>query len=232
MIEDACEGLGSTVGGRPLGSFGDARRVRLLPEQADHDRRGRHGRHRRRRPRRDDAQPAQPGPRQRRHVAAARAARLQLPARRDVRGGRAWPSSSGSRSCGPGGRASPPRTSALSAAADWVTLPRRRTGRVGRLVRVRRPAASRDRPRRAHRPARRARRPDATVLLADPPAAVLPVDLRVRARRLPGHGAGRRVDAGAAVLEPPDRRRGAPTSPRRSPTSYAPMRAAEPRVCP
>ena len=36
--------------------------------------------------------------------------------------------------------------------------------------------------------------PSATVLLADPPATVLSLDVRVQARRLPGHGAGRRVD--------------------------------------
>ena len=48
---------------RPAGRFGRAsRRVRLLPEQADHDRRGRHRRHRVRGGVAPAEEPAQPGP--------------------------------------------------------------------------------------------------------------------------------------------------------------------------
>ncbi len=45
VIEDSCEGLGSTVDGVPLGGFGDVAVVRLLPQQAGHDGRRRDGRH-------------------------------------------------------------------------------------------------------------------------------------------------------------------------------------------
>ena len=45
LIEDACESLGAEYRGRPLGSHGPAGGVRVLPEQADDDRRGRRRRH-------------------------------------------------------------------------------------------------------------------------------------------------------------------------------------------
>ena len=88
-------GRSSRMPARALGSSGQRpaagelrrhRGVRLLPQQADHDRRRRHGRHRRPGARRADAQPAQPGSRRRRDLAPARPARLQLPARRVVGG--------------------------------------------------------------------------------------------------------------------------------------------------
>ena len=43
LIEDACEALGAHYKGAPIGSHGPPRGVRLLPEQADHDGRGRDG---------------------------------------------------------------------------------------------------------------------------------------------------------------------------------------------
>ena len=55
LIEDACEALGRAADGRPpCGSRSARPGLRLLPEQADHHRRGRHDRHRRRRAGRDD----------------------------------------------------------------------------------------------------------------------------------------------------------------------------------
>ena len=47
VIEDSCEALGAVYQGRPAGTLGRLRRVRLLPQQADHHRRGRGDRHRR-----------------------------------------------------------------------------------------------------------------------------------------------------------------------------------------
>ena len=41
LIDDACEALGARYKGRPLGVAGPAGGLRLLPEQADHDGRGR-----------------------------------------------------------------------------------------------------------------------------------------------------------------------------------------------
>ena len=49
LIEDACESLGAEYRGRPLGAHGPCRGVRVLPEQADGDRRRRSRRRRTRR---------------------------------------------------------------------------------------------------------------------------------------------------------------------------------------
>ena len=43
LIDDSCEALGAEYKGARLGSHGTSGRLRLLSEQADHDRRGRHG---------------------------------------------------------------------------------------------------------------------------------------------------------------------------------------------
>ena len=43
LIQDACEALGARYKGEPAGSQGAVRRLRVLSEQADHDRRGRDG---------------------------------------------------------------------------------------------------------------------------------------------------------------------------------------------
>ena len=65
------------------------RDLRLLPEQADHDGRGRHGHDRRRRAAGGPAVAHEPGPRRHGPVARARSPRLQLPPRRALgRGGR------------------------------------------------------------------------------------------------------------------------------------------------
>ena len=85
LIDDSCEALGARYKGRPARRAGPGRRLGVLPEQADHDRRGR---------RRDDVvggdveaaqEPAQPGSRRRRRLARPRAARVQLPHRRHPR---------------------------------------------------------------------------------------------------------------------------------------------------
>ena len=67
------------------------RRLRLLPEQADHHRRGRHDHDRRPGRRAGAAQHRQPGPLGQRRLAGAPAARVQLPDGRDVGGGRPRP---------------------------------------------------------------------------------------------------------------------------------------------
>ena len=67
------------------------RRLRLLPQQADHHRRGRHDHHRRPGRRAGAAQHRQPGPLRQRRLAGAPAAGIQLPDGRDVGRGRARP---------------------------------------------------------------------------------------------------------------------------------------------
>ena len=85
LVQDACEALGARVQGR-AGRLARRRRgLRLLSEQADDDRRGRDGHHALRGGAAAARQPAQPGPRRRRRLARARAARLQLPDRRHPR---------------------------------------------------------------------------------------------------------------------------------------------------
>ena len=79
---------------RPLQGSGDrvagtACRLRLLPEQADHDGRGRDGHHALRARMAPPAEPAQPGSRRLRGLARARKAGVQLSARRHSRRDRA-----------------------------------------------------------------------------------------------------------------------------------------------
>ena len=205
VIEDACEALGSSVGGRPLGQLRRRRRLRLLPEQADHDRRGRHGRDRRPDPRRHDAEPPQPGPRRGRDVAAhvrlgynyrldelsAALGVAQLERLDELRA-----------RAGAGRRRVRARP---SAAATGSRCPRAGAGEIGRLVRLRRPA-----------------RPeiDRDRSWADSPRGVptrpyfAPLHLQpfyrepsVTGRRFPGHRARRRLDARVPVLVPPCGRR-------------------------
>ena len=86
---------------------------------------------------------------------------------------------------------------------DWVTLPRAGPGEiVDWFVYVIRLHPEIDRDRIIDRLAELGRS-DASVLRADPPPAVLPSDVRVPARRLPGHRTGRGVHARPAVLVPP-----------------------------
>jgi perosamine synthetase len=63
ITEDACEGLGSTIDGRPLGSFGDVAVFAFYPNKQITTGEG-DGRDRRPCPRRHDAKPRQPGARQ------------------------------------------------------------------------------------------------------------------------------------------------------------------------
>ena len=112
---------------------------------------------------------------ERRDLASARAARLQLPARRDVGRRRRRPARAASPSCGPvatGSRA------AYDRALGGLRLGRPARAPVPasrrRLVRLRRPAGSRDRPRPRDRRPRRPRHPGASLLQPAPPPAVLP----------------------------------------------------------
>ena len=148
--------------------------VRVLPEQADHDRRRRHGRHRR------------PGAGRRRCAACAtRAATTDGTWLRHVRLGynyrldelsaalgvaqlERWPS------CGPGRDRVAAAYERGARRPDWVTLPTAGPGRDRRLVRVRRSARSAtiDRDRLIGRLAR-PRRAVPPVLQPAPPPAVL-----------------------------------------------------------
>ncbi len=80
VLEDSCEALGAEYKSLPGRPSGRRRRLRLLPQQADHHRRRRADRHRSRRCGHDDAGTAQPGSRPRRYLAGAHLPRLQLPA--------------------------------------------------------------------------------------------------------------------------------------------------------
>ena len=60
IVEDACEALGAVhADGTPVGGRGHPAVVRLLRQQAAHDRRGRHGHDRRRRPSRRGSTPSE-----------------------------------------------------------------------------------------------------------------------------------------------------------------------------
>ena len=93
LIDDACEALGARLQGAAGRRPGPGRRLRVLPQQADHDRRGRH----RHDPVGGDLaaaqEPSQPGARRRWRLARPRAARLQLPDRRHPARRSAWASS-------------------------------------------------------------------------------------------------------------------------------------------
>ena len=79
LIQDACEALGAEYRGRAGRLARAAGRLRLLPEQADDDGRGRDGHDALRGGVAAAEEPAQPGARRRRRLARARAARLELP---------------------------------------------------------------------------------------------------------------------------------------------------------
>ena len=175
VIEDACEGLGSTVDGRPLGSFGDVSVFAFYPNKqittgeggmvvTDDDDLAETMRSLRNQGRDSDGtwlRHVRLGYNYRLDEMSAAVGVAQLERLAELRAGRARVAAAYERALG---------------GADWITLPAAGPGRVGRLVRLRRPAASRDRSGRAHRTARRARRAEPAVLLPDPPAAVLPVD--------------------------------------------------------
>ena len=182
LIQDSCEALGAEYKGAPDRLARSRRGLRLLSEQADHDRRGRDG---------DDALgrgvaaaavAAQPGPRRRGRLARARAPRLQLPPGRHQRRARPRPAREARRDPG----AARGRREALRRAARRH---RRRRDPVRRrrrphavVVRLRR-QASRQRGARARDRALRARGDRLQPLSAvDPPAAVHARALRLRAK--------------------------------------------------
>ena len=126
-----------------------ARGLRLLPEQADDDGRGRHGHHRRRRARRAAALARQSGPLRLRRLARARQARLQLPHGRAVGG------------CRPGADRAPRRYLACVPQSRPATTSCSRASRASRFPPRTAPATCargsslRDPPRRRPRPQRR-----------------------------------------------------------------------------
>ena len=88
LIEDSAEVLGSTCAGRQCGSFGREGGLRLLPEPADHNRRGRDRGHKRAGTRAPLPQHGESGTGRRCRVAQPRSPRLQLPDERTLRGAR------------------------------------------------------------------------------------------------------------------------------------------------
>ena len=202
VIEDACEGLGSTTDGRPLGSFGDVAAFAFYPNKqittgeggmvvtddtvlADtmrslrnqgRDADGTWLRH------------VRLGYNYRLDELSAAVGVAQLERLEELRRGRARVVAAYERGLD---------------GCDWATLPTPRAGRDRRLVRLCHPAAPGVRPRPDHHSAGRAGRSDTSVFRADPPAAVLPNDVRVPPRRLPGHRTGRGIHARHAVLVPP-----------------------------
>ena len=91
LIQDSCEALGAEYKGAPHRLARSRRGVRVLSEQADHDRRGRNGHDALGRGVAAAALAAQPGPRRRGRLARARAPRVQLPHRRHQRRARPRP---------------------------------------------------------------------------------------------------------------------------------------------
>ena len=140
VIEDACEGLGSTIDGRPLGSFGDVAVFGFYPNKqittgeggmvvTDDPTLADVMRSLRNQGRDTDGTWL-------RHVRLGYNYRLdELSAAVGVA-----PARAARRNCGPVARGSRARTSALWAGVDWVTLPRAGSRRDRGLVRLRRPA--------------------------------------------------------------------------------------------
>ena len=129
MIEYACEALGSTDCRSTYWQLWRCERLRVLRQQARSRPGGRYRRDRLGRTCRHNAKPPEPGARSRCDMAAPRSPRLQLPARRDVGGGRRRPARAASTSCA----AARERVVAGYAAAlgdrDWLTLPSTPPGR-------------------------------------------------------------------------------------------------------
>ncbi len=222
LIEDSCEALGLVVDGRPLGLVRRGIGLCLLPEQADHDRRGRHGRD----GRSDELASVMRSLRNQgrdedgtwlRHV------RLGYNYRIDELSAALGVAQLGaSTSCA---RARAGRGHAYAEALaelEWLSPAVGAAGGRGRLVRVRgqvTEAIDRDRLIEQLGGARRTCPP---VLRPDPSPAVLPRTVRPCARRLSGDRAGRRADARHPVLVSTDRRR------RRARGGGAPRRGRRP----
>ena len=179
LVEDACEALGAVHGdGRRRRRARAPGRLRVLPEQAGRDRRGRCGGLHRRRHEGADRQRAQPGPRARHGLARPRPARLQLPPLgRGVRA-RAGPARAARRAAvGEGAR-----SRRLQRATRRHRGPRAPVRRRGRrppvVVRLRGPAATGDRPRRGDRADASRRGRLEAIPAGDPPDELLPRALR------------------------------------------------------
>ena len=215
VIEDACEALGSSIDGRPAGSFGDAAVFAFYPNKqittgeggvvvTDDPDAAEVMRSLRNQGRDTDGtwlRHVRLGYNYRLDEMSAAVGVAQLERREELRRGRARVVSAYER---------------CLSGRDWVTLPRAGPGEdVDWFVYVVRLDAAIDRDALIGRLAA-ARRSVAPLLRADPPAAVLPGDVRVQAGRLPRHGARGRIDAGSSVLVPSLRRRCRSTLPRRS----------------
>ena len=160
IVEDACEALGAVPPRRRGGRRArQPRRLRLLRQQAAHDRRGRDARHGLRRAQGARRLRAQPGPRARHGLARPRPPRLQLPPLRSRLRDRPRPARPARRHAGrprpgrglvPGGAGRPGDRARARAALRGLRR------RPPRLVRVRRPASARRRPgRHGHAPCAR-----------------------------------------------------------------------------
>ena len=200
LIDDACEALGARYKGARSARTAPSAVVRLLPEQADHDRRGRH-RHDPLRGRVAAApEPSQPGSRRLRRLARARTARLQLPDRRHPCRDRPRPAREARRDPRARARAVAERYGELLAGIDGARAPargRRRPRAV--VVRLRRRASRRHGSRGRDRDARRARRPDRALPPVHPPAAVHAGALRLPRGSLSGRRGDQRANARASV---------------------------------
>ncbi len=207
IIEDSCEGLGSSVGGRPLGSFGDVAVFAFYPNKqittgeggmvvTDEAALADTMRSLRNQGRDTDGtwlRHVRLGYNYRLDEMSAAVGVAQLERRVEMHAGRDRVVAAYQRALGDKG---------------WVRLPRSGPGEVvDWFVYVVRLDPEIDRDRVIGRLAERGV-PGAAVLLAPPPPAVLPRDVRLQAGRLPGHGAGRRLDGGAPVLVATRGRRG------------------------
>ena len=174
IIEDACEAVGSERSGQARRRPRQPGGVRLLPQQADDDRRGRHGHDRRRRARRAAAlaSPTRAAPtRATGSSTTSSASTTAWTSSRPPSGSRRPSASTRSSARAP---RSPPATTTCSAAIDGVTIPAPTApGRRALVVRLRRAARRGDRPRRRDGRPAGARRGLQAVPARGAPAAVL-----------------------------------------------------------
>ena len=159
-----------------------SRDLGLLPEQADHDRRGRRGHDRLGRGARAARLAPQPGAARDVELAPARPARLQLPARRHLGRARDRPARAARPRSSRRAREVAERYTELLAGVDVETPARRRRRPRPLVVRLRREAAARRRPRRRDGAPRRRGHRLRAVPAVDPPAVVHARALRLRAR--------------------------------------------------
>ena len=208
VVEDACQAIGGSFDGRPLGGFGHPTVLAFYANKQMTTRRGRHRAHRRRATGPDTPEPRQPGAFRRRGVAGALPARVQLPPLRRARGDRRRAARAARRHA----RRTGPRRRLVPGAhrRDRRDTPMFE-GPQGRSWFVYAPRLDPDVDRnRVIGELESAGHPGQAVSSVHPPAAVLPGGSRLPAGPSAGHRVHQRLDDRAAVLPRDDRGAGGP----------------------